>query len=139
MTDQSKPLYTFTVLEGEHHGYRRIYKKNETFQSELELDKLFVGKFSRMTDKDIPVDSPKAKQLDTRLSFVFADAQDITASFPLAVQNELKVFKNGQGGHVIVSALDKSSEPANLADTILGSKKLVSQWLVAYVERIAKG
>ncbi|MDR3197958.1 MAG: hypothetical protein LBU34_08845 [Planctomycetaceae bacterium] len=128
----TKKMYTFTVVEGEHQGFQKIYKKGDTFQSEYPLDTMFVGKFLRGADV-ITVDV--RKPVNGRNLFAFADADEVTEQFPLAKEHDLRVFKDAMGGHVITSAADTSSEPMNLASTIMGSKPAVNKWLVEYAKR----
>jgi hypothetical protein len=135
MADEKK-YYTFTVLEGEHQGFKQAYKKGETFQSLHPLDELFKGKFMRLLDSNIPRDiKPQGKSSDDgRLTFVWADADDVSDSFPLATKHKLKVYKDARGGYAIASELVKGVEPLNLAPSILGSKAQVTKFLTSYVE-----
>jgi hypothetical protein len=125
-------MYTFTVIDGEHEGLQKTYKKGDTFRSQYPLDEMFIGKFLRGADI-IMVDSKKA--LDTRMMFVFSDADDVTEKFPIASENELRVFKDAMGGYAVASARANDIDLTNLAPTIMGTAKQVNTWLVAYAKR----
>lgn len=124
--------YTFTVIDGEHQGVQRVYKKGDTFQSQYPLDRMFVGKFQRGAET-VMVDVKKAP--DTKMSFVFADADDVTAQFPIAAENELRVFEDAMGGYAVTSAHGDGVDLMNLASTVMGSKQQVNKWLAAYAKR----
>lgn len=128
----SKKMYTFTVIDGEHQGFAKAYKKGETFQSEYPLDKMFIGKFSRGSDT-VVVDVKKP--VSTRMTFVFSDADDVTEQFPLAKENKLRVFKDAMGGHAVATLDDDNGEPVNVASSIMGSKQAVNKWLIDYSKR----
>jgi hypothetical protein len=125
-------MYTFTVADGEHQGVKKIYKRGESFQSQYPLDKMFIGKFVRGAEV-ITVDV-KNRTSDTRLTFVFADAEDVTDQFPLASEHELRVFKDSVGGYAVASAQEDINDLMNLAPTVMGSKSQVKKWLTSYVE-----
>jgi hypothetical protein len=133
----TEELFTFLVVEGEHQGRNRVYKKGEIFQSQYPLDTMFVNKFQRVTDKravDIP---PKQVKPDTRMSFVFADAEDVSEQFPKAAEHNLSVFKDTLGGFA-VTMLQEGVEPVNIAPVVFGSKKQVNQWISEYLSSNAK-
>ncbi|MDR2116770.1 MAG: hypothetical protein LBP87_10375 [Planctomycetaceae bacterium] len=128
--------YTFTVLEGEHQGVKKTYKKGETFQSQYPLDQMFVGKFLRGAEV-IAVDIKKAP--DTRMIFVFADADDVTHLFPVAAEHELRVFVDAMGGFAVAAAQNEGDDDLmNLAPTVMGSKQQVNKWLAEYIKRQEK-
>ncbi|MDR2170674.1 MAG: hypothetical protein LBP59_11070 [Planctomycetaceae bacterium] len=130
-------MNTFMIIEGEHQGAQRKFKKGDIFQSEYPLDTMFVGKFTRVSkSEEVPVDVPKGKSVGNRLTFVFADAQDVTNSFPSAIEHHLKVYKDATGGYAVTSEIVKGIEPLNLAPSILGSKTSVTKWLNTYIESL---
>jgi len=128
-------MYRFTVTEGVHHGKDRVYKKGDTFESPYPMDEIFVGKFQRLSDviyREEP--APKPQKPDTRMTFVFADATEVTAKFPLAQENNLRVFKDSTGGHAVASADVNDDELMNIAPTVMGTKKRVDEWLASYLQ-----
>jgi len=128
-------VYRFTVIEGVHQGKDRLYKKGDTFESPYPMDELFVGKFQRLSDIIYRDEvAPKPQRPDTRMMFVFADAIDITAKFPAAQDNDLRVFKDSTGGHAVASAGVSDDELMNIAPTVMGNKKQVDEWLASYLK-----
>jgi len=130
----SQKVYTFTVVEGEHQGVKKVYKKGDSFTSQYPLDKMFIGKFLRVSDTVPHDDTIRSKQVDTRLTFVFEDAAEVTEQYPLASDNDLRVFKDATGGFAITTAYSDGAEPLNIAPQILGSKAQVNSFLKAYLK-----
>jgi hypothetical protein len=130
---------TFQVIAGVHYGNNRVYKEGEALKSDEPLDQMFVGKFRRIAEDDaIPYDKPKGNPVNTRLTFVFQDAEDVTNSFSLAKEHKLKVYKDTTNGYAISSELVEGIEPLNLAPNILGSKQAVTAWLKSYIAKQTK-
>jgi hypothetical protein len=129
-TEKEKKTYIFTVLEGEHQGVNKTYRKGDTFESNYPLDTMFVGKFMRGAERVLS-DVKKAKP-DTRMSFVFSDAEDVTIQFPLAKEHNLHVFKDAMGGHAVAILDEDTEEPINIASTVMGTKQAVNKWLIEY-------
>jgi hypothetical protein len=129
-------IYRFMVLEGIFRGKERTYERGEIFESPYPLDEMFVNKFQRMSDTVIrdEVLPPKRVKPDTRMTFVFADAEDVTGSYPLAHENNLRVFKDTRGGFAVVADGIPDEDLMNIAPTVMGSKKQVNEWLTSYLQ-----
>ena len=137
--ETGEELYTFQVLEGEHCGNRRIYKKGDCFESNYPLDTMFINKFQRIPNKPLPADDRPRVQGRTRsaaeatremMSFTFDEASNVTHMFPVAAKADLEVYKDSLGGYAVVEK--GAMVKVNLADQILGSKKKVTEFLSAY-------
>jgi hypothetical protein len=136
MVSGTQKVYRFLVLEGVHHGKDRVYKKGEIFEDIHPLDEIFVGKFQRISDVIYRDEiTPKQQKPDTRMMFVFADALDITAKFPAAQNNNLRVFKDSTGGHAVACAGVSEDELMNIAPTVMGTKRQVDEWLASYLKQ----
>ena len=124
------------VLEGVFRGKERTYERGEVFESPYPLDEMFVNKFQRMSDTVIrdEVLPPRRVRPDTRMMFVFADATEVTHQYPLAQENNLRVFKDTRGGFAIASAEVPDEDLMNIAPNVMGSKKQVNEWLTSYLE-----
>jgi hypothetical protein len=111
------------------------YKAGDIIEANIPLDELFVGKFQRLSNEVYQADLVPKRQVkqDTRMIFVFADATDVSGSFPLAQENNLRVFKDAMGGYAVAVAGVPDDTLMNIAPTVMGDKKQVKEWLTSYL------
>jgi hypothetical protein len=131
---KEQKIYRFRVLEGEHRERNRVFQKGEEFESPYPLDEMFVGKVLRMSDVVERYVPERKVQPDTRMMFVFADANEVTGSFPIAQEHKLRVFKSATGHYAVAAADMPDDELMNIAPNIFGGKKQVNEWLASYAE-----
>lgn len=108
----------FEVLAGRHiergagpKGEDKTYKRGDVFESELELDKVFVNKFRRVAEDKVMTAVtealPKAAEDLEKMDVpdpgepAKIHEHDVTAEFPTAAKADLKVFKVGKKYRVV--------------------------------------
>lgn len=118
----------YRVLSGATNIDGRTYSKDETVETHLPLDKMFVNAFERVDagQAPAPVQSPAPAPMTTpaparraranpsatsATSATRPKGKDVTADFPLAVEQDFLVFKTGR--ELFVYDSDDLTRPLN--------------------------
>jgi len=134
--DNTKNINRFLVIEGQFRTGNAIYKKGDTIETHVALDELFANKFQRLSEVVFRDELSPNRQMkrDTKMLFVFADATEVTHQYPMAQDNNLRVFKDTTGSFAVAVAGIPDEDMMNIAPTIMGSKKQVNEWLGGYLQ-----
>lgn len=121
----------FMVVEGQHMELSgKVYDKGQIVNSDLDLDKLFRDKFKKVNKNTAQavaelVDESKDEVVKTEEEEDFG--KDVTAEFDVAVNNDLKVYRDKKKG---VTIFDGSKK---LNDKPFKSKTQVEAFLTEHV------